>query len=68
MEDEHGVEMKAATVVDRGSVGEVETQFLDLHLLLRVLNWHTKSFTAKHFRIRGCVLLDFLTLSCLIED
>src|SRR6201995_3739162 len=30
MEDDYGVEMTAATVTDPGSVGEVETQFLDL--------------------------------------
>jgi homoserine O-acetyltransferase len=30
MEDEGGVEMTAATVTDPGSVGEVETRFLDL--------------------------------------
>jgi homoserine O-acetyltransferase len=36
MEDEHGVEMKAATVAEPGSVGEVETRFLDLPDPLRL--------------------------------
>jgi homoserine O-acetyltransferase len=36
MEDDHGVEMTASTVTEPGSVGEVETRFLDLPEPLRL--------------------------------